>query len=79
MQDAVDPVKDEMLAKFVVDSHFKSQPKGGYIDDKSIGCSQDEMDEVTNIPTDTEVCTTGLKLIVLLMLESLFEFVENIL
>ncbi|XP_052184215.1 DNA replication licensing factor MCM2 [Diospyros lotus] len=55
VKDAVDPVKDEMLAKFVVDSHFKSQPKGGYIDDKSIGCSQDEMDEVTNIPTDTEI------------------------
>ncbi|KAK4836622.1 hypothetical protein QYF36_025501 [Acer negundo] len=29
VKDVVDPVIDEMLAKFVVDSHFKSQPKGG--------------------------------------------------
>lgn len=28
MQDVVDPVTDEMLAQFVVDSHYKSQPKG---------------------------------------------------
>ncbi|TXG48988.1 hypothetical protein EZV62_024863 [Acer yangbiense] len=28
VKDVVDPVIDEMLAKFVVDSHFKSQPKG---------------------------------------------------
>ena len=28
VQDIVDPVRDEMLAKFVVDSHFRSQPKG---------------------------------------------------
>ncbi|KAF7134331.1 hypothetical protein RHSIM_Rhsim08G0136200 [Rhododendron simsii] len=27
LKDVVDPIKDEMLAKFVVDSHFKSQPK----------------------------------------------------
>lgn len=26
-QDVVDPVMDEMLARFVVDSHFKSHPK----------------------------------------------------
>ncbi len=30
----VDPVADEMLAKVVVDSHFKSQPKLTNIDDR---------------------------------------------
>eukprot|EP00250_Pteridium_aquilinum_P033332 c5464_g1_i1 orf=283-3030(-) len=28
VRDVVDPVRDEMLARFVVDSHFKSRPKG---------------------------------------------------
>ncbi|EEF50150.1 DNA replication licensing factor MCM2 [Ricinus communis] len=35
VKDVVDPVADEMLAKFVVDSHFRSQPKGGNTDDLS--------------------------------------------
>ncbi|GFZ20970.1 minichromosome maintenance (MCM2/3/5) family protein [Actinidia rufa] len=54
VKDVVDPVQDEMLAKFVVDSHFKSQPKGGTIDDKSIGNSQEEV-EASGLPVDTEV------------------------
>ncbi|KAJ0969281.1 hypothetical protein J5N97_022158 [Dioscorea zingiberensis] len=33
VKDIVDPVIDEMLAKFVVDSHSRSQPKGANIDD----------------------------------------------
>ncbi|KAK3021098.1 hypothetical protein RJ639_045482 [Escallonia herrerae] len=43
VKDVVDPVTDEMLAKFVVDSHFKSQPKGANLDDKSISNSQDDV------------------------------------
>lgn len=54
MQDVVDPVIDEMLAKFVVDSHFKSQPKGGNIDDKSMGES-DEDNQASARPVDPEV------------------------
>ena len=42
MQDVVDPVIDEMLAKFVVDSHFRSQPKGANIDDKAFSESQED-------------------------------------
>lgn len=50
----VDPVTDEMLAKFVVDSHFKSQPKGANIDDKSINESQEDSQDSTR-PLDPEV------------------------
>lgn len=44
VKDIVDPVTDEMLAKFVVDSHFKSQAKGGNLDDKAPINSQDDAD-----------------------------------
>ncbi|KAL7241379.1 hypothetical protein ACSBR2_006902 [Camellia fascicularis] len=54
VKDVVDPVKDEMLAKFVVDSHFKSQPKGVYIHEKSISNSQEEI-ETSSMPTDPEI------------------------
>ncbi|GMP57405.1 hypothetical protein CsSME_00021521 [Camellia sinensis var. sinensis] len=54
VKDVVDPVKDEMLAKFVVDSHFKSQPKGVYIHEKSVSNSQEEI-ETSSMPTDPEV------------------------
>lgn len=54
VKDVVDPVKDEMLAKFVVDSHFKSQPKGVNIHEKSISNSQDEI-ETSSMPTDPEI------------------------
>ncbi|GMH23361.1 hypothetical protein Nepgr_025204 [Nepenthes gracilis] len=45
VKDVVDPVTDEMLAKFVVDSHFKSQPKGANIEDKSLDNSQEDPDD----------------------------------
>ncbi|XP_028112621.1 DNA replication licensing factor MCM2-like [Camellia sinensis] len=54
VKDVVDPVKDEMLAKFVVDSHFKSQPKGVYIHEKSVSNSQEEI-ETSSMPTDPEI------------------------
>ncbi|KAI3787309.1 hypothetical protein L1987_41687 [Smallanthus sonchifolius] len=47
VKDVVDPVMDEMLATFVVDSHFKSIPKGTNLDGKSNNNSQDD-----NIDTD---------------------------
>ncbi|KAI3698591.1 hypothetical protein L2E82_42248 [Cichorium intybus] len=43
VKDVVDPVMDEMLAQFVVDSHFKSQPKGANLDDKSMNNSQEDI------------------------------------
>ncbi|GAB2292715.1 hypothetical protein Dimus_026952 [Dionaea muscipula] len=48
VKDVVDPVTDEMLAKFVVDSHFKSQPKGANIEDKSLNTSTDDPDDLSN-------------------------------
>lgn len=56
IQDVVDPVTDEMLAKFVVDSHFKSQPKGGHLDEKSLNESQEDVQGSSN-PVDNEVYT----------------------
>lgn len=56
LQDVVDPVADEMLAKFVVDSHFKSQPKGASIDDKSLSESQDDVQPSVDA-ADPEVYT----------------------
>lgn len=53
LQDVVDPVTDEMLATFVVDSHFKSQPKGANQDDKSFSESQDV--HASAVPADPEV------------------------
>jgi DNA replication licensing factor MCM2 len=34
MQDIVDPFTDEILARFVVDSHAISQPKGANLEDR---------------------------------------------
>ncbi|KAK8939204.1 hypothetical protein KSP39_PZI011216 [Platanthera zijinensis] len=42
VKDIADPVIDEMLAKFVVDSHARSQPKGGNLEDKAASNSQDD-------------------------------------
>lgn len=64
LQDVVDSITDEMLAKFVVDSHFKSQPKGANIDDKSINESQEDSQDSTR-PLDPEVL--HLYLIILLV------------
>lgn len=55
LQDVVDPIMDEMLAKFVVDSHFKSQPKGANIAGKSLGNSQEDSEEASTTPVDPEV------------------------
>ncbi|CAL5375370.1 unnamed protein product [Camellia sinensis] len=59
VKDVVDLVKDEMLAKFVVDSHFKPQPEGVNIHEKSISNSQDEI-ETSSMPTDPEVHTRAI-------------------
>ncbi|RDX62476.1 DNA replication licensing factor MCM2, partial [Mucuna pruriens] len=53
VKDVVDPVTDEMLATFVVDSHFKSQPKGGNRDDRSFSESQDV--HASAMPADPEI------------------------
>ena len=52
LQDVVDPVTDEMLAEFVVNSHFKSQPKGGKMDDSE---PQDD-NHGSSGSSDPEVC-----------------------
>lgn len=54
LQDVVDPVIDEMLAKFVVDSHFKSQAKGAHLGDKPLGHSQEDAEAFT-MTDDPEV------------------------
>lgn len=54
VKDVVDPVIDEMLATFVVDSHFKSQPKGANLDDASAN-SQGEEDPESIMPLDPEI------------------------
>jgi DNA replication licensing factor MCM2 len=59
LQDVVDPVKDEMLANFVVDSHAKSQPKGSNIEETPAGLSQDESSNLSH-SSDPEVQTTYL-------------------
>ncbi|KHN03280.1 DNA replication licensing factor mcm2 [Glycine soja] len=53
VKDVVDPVTDEMLATFVVDSHFKSQPKGAKQDDKSFSEFQDI--HASAMPADPEI------------------------
>ena len=57
MQDVVDPVADELLAEFVVDSHFKSQAKGANIDDRSYSESQE--DQASARPVDSEVACSS--------------------
>lgn len=54
LKDIVGPIKDEMLAKFVVDSHFKSQPEGANKEDKSGTDFQDEFDP-SAMPLDTDI------------------------
>ncbi|XP_042503270.1 DNA replication licensing factor MCM2 [Macadamia integrifolia] len=53
VKDVVDPVIDEMLAKFVVDSHFKSQPKGANMDDNVSNSMEDP--PVSVRPVDPEI------------------------
>lgn len=55
VKDVVDPVTDEMLARFVVDSHFKSQPKGAKAqEDKNMSESQEDS-EAGGYPVDPEI------------------------
>lgn len=51
-QDVVDPVMDEMLGKFVVDSHFNSTAKGSNLDTNN---SQENTQD-NNKTADPEVC-----------------------
>ncbi|CAM8902433.1 unnamed protein product [Rhodiola kirilowii] len=53
VKDVVDPVIDEMLANFVIDSHFKSHPKGTHLDDRSLNDSEE--DGQTSMPVDPEI------------------------
>ncbi|KAH9603373.1 hypothetical protein KSS87_020982 [Heliosperma pusillum] len=48
VKDVVDPITDEMLARFVVDSHFRSKASGFNIDDRSMGNSQEDADHLAN-------------------------------
>ncbi|CAA7396009.1 unnamed protein product [Spirodela intermedia] len=54
VKDVVDPVKDEMLANFVVDSHFRSQPKGANLDEQAAANSQEDLSPSTR-PVDPEI------------------------
>ncbi|XP_051122659.1 DNA replication licensing factor MCM2 [Andrographis paniculata] len=54
VKDVVDPVTDEMLAQFVVDSHFKSQPKGVNLDNRPVNSSQDD-NPASAVQTDSEI------------------------
>uniref|UniRef100_A0A6N2M5E3 DNA replication licensing factor MCM2 n=2 Tax=Salix viminalis TaxID=40686 RepID=A0A6N2M5E3_SALVM len=58
VKDVVDPVADELLAEFVVDSHFKSQAKGANIDDRSYSESQE--DQASARPVDSEILSQDL-------------------
>uniref|UniRef100_A0A452Z5P0 MCM C-terminal AAA(+) ATPase domain-containing protein n=1 Tax=Aegilops tauschii subsp. strangulata TaxID=200361 RepID=A0A452Z5P0_AEGTS len=42
VKDIVDPFTDEMLARFVVDSHARSQPKGGNLEDRVVADEEDD-------------------------------------
>ncbi|MBA0786685.1 hypothetical protein Gotri_025231 [Gossypium trilobum] len=59
VKDVVDPVTDEMLAKFVVDSHFRSQPKGANLDDNSFSESQEEA-QASARPDDSKILSQEL-------------------
>ncbi|GMY26690.1 DNA replication licensing factor MCM2 [Fagus crenata] len=54
VKDVVDPVTDEMLAKFVVDSHFRSQAKGANMDDRSVSESHED-NQASARPVDPEI------------------------
>ncbi|KAL8153547.1 hypothetical protein V2J09_011307 [Rumex salicifolius] len=54
VKDIVDPVTDEMLAKFVVDSHSKSQPKGGNLEDMAANDSDEDAD-MSHIQADPDI------------------------
>ncbi|XP_008798359.1 DNA replication licensing factor MCM2 [Phoenix dactylifera] len=54
VKDVVDPVTDEMLARFVVDSHARSQPKGVNLEDQPVSNSQDDL-LASARPADPEI------------------------
>ncbi|XP_021724793.1 DNA replication licensing factor MCM2-like [Chenopodium quinoa] len=59
VKDVVDPITDEMLAEFVVDSHFRSKPSGANLDDRSTSNSQETADPLTN-HVDPEIISQDL-------------------
>ncbi|KAK9117759.1 hypothetical protein Sjap_016706 [Stephania japonica] len=54
VKDVVDPVADELLANFVVDSHFKSQPKGANLGNNSKSNPQEDASAPVG-PLDPEI------------------------
>jgi hypothetical protein len=54
MQDIVDPFTDEMLARFVVDSHARSQPKGANLEDRVVDVDDDPLAAARQ--ADPDVC-----------------------
>ncbi|KAI3967320.1 hypothetical protein MKW92_034780 [Papaver armeniacum] len=54
VKDVVDPVLDEMLAEFVVESHSKSRAKGANLDDMHVNNSQADPDASAE-PVDPEI------------------------
>ncbi|XP_026385731.1 DNA replication licensing factor MCM2-like [Papaver somniferum] len=54
VKDVVDPVLDEMLAEFVVESHSKSRAKGANLDDMPVSNSQADPDASAE-PVDPEI------------------------
>ncbi|KAI3916939.1 hypothetical protein MKW98_014400 [Papaver atlanticum] len=54
VKDVVDPVLDEMLAEFVVESHSKSRAKGANLDDMPVNNSQADPDASAE-PVDPEI------------------------
>eukprot|EP01018_Ginkgo_biloba_P017870 Gb_10893 [translate_table: standard] len=54
VKDVVDPVRDEMLARFVVDSHSKSQPKGSNLEETPASLSEEHSTPSGSVP-DPEV------------------------
>ncbi|KAI3989440.1 hypothetical protein MKX01_032542 [Papaver californicum] len=54
VKDVVDPVLDDMLAEFVVESHSKSRAKGANLDDMSVSNSQADPDASAE-PVDPEI------------------------
>ncbi|KAI4373740.1 hypothetical protein MLD38_011826 [Melastoma candidum] len=54
VKDVVDPVFDEMLAKFVMDSHCRSKPLGGNWDDNAVQVSEENV-EVSASSTDPDI------------------------
>ncbi|KAF5741238.1 DNA replication licensing factor MCM2 [Tripterygium wilfordii] len=59
VKDMVDPVTDEMLARFVVDSHFKSQAKGSNMEDVPLSESPEDI-QTSARPVDPEILSQDL-------------------